>query len=97
MALAKKVVILFLATALLAATAVRPRPAQALDAWAWVAIGVGSYAVFVLTMTALIFGGSSAPLTEAGLPPLESAEEPGTIRFGTDCRGTGLDRPIACW
>lgn len=97
MAFLKKAVVLVLAVALLAATALRPKPAQALDAWAWAGIGVAAYAVFVFTMTIVIFGGSSAPLTETGLPPLEEAKEPGSVRFGSDCRNAEGEMPIACW
>jgi len=97
MPLAKKTMTLMLAVALFALTALQPKPAQGLNTWEWAAIGVASYAVFVFTMTIIIFGGSSAPLTEAGRPPLEKPKEPGTLRFGSDCRTSEAEMPIACW
>lgn len=97
MRLTKKTAILLLAVVLLGTTAVRPRAAQALDAWAWAGIGVASYAAFIFTMTLVIFGGSPAPLTETGRPPLEGEKEPGAVRFGTACRSSEGTVPIACW
>jgi hypothetical protein len=97
MSLAKKVVTLILAVALLMVTTLRPKPAMALDAWAWAGIGIASYIVFVITMTAIIFGGQAAPLAEDGSSPLEEKVEPGTVQFGTNCRSTDGNVPIACW
>jgi hypothetical protein len=97
MSFAKKIATLTLAIALLMATSLRPKPAMALDAWAWAGIGIASYLVFVVTMTAIIFGGQSAPLAEDGKSSLEENAEPGTLQFGTNCRSSDGNVPIACW
>jgi hypothetical protein len=98
MALAKKAVVVLVAVAVFGVTTLRPRPAQALDAWAWAGIGVAAYAAFVITMTVIVFGGKSAPLTaEDGTSPLEEKRDPGTIRFGSSCKSTDGNVPIACW
>jgi hypothetical protein len=98
MPLAKKTVVLILSVALLGATALRPKAVYALSDWEWAGIGVASYAVLVITLTAIVFGGRSAPLTaEDGRPPLREDQDPGTLRLGTDCNSTDGNVPIACW
>jgi hypothetical protein len=98
MSLAKKTVILVLSIALLSATTLRPKPAHAISDWAWAGIGVASYAVLVITLTAIVFGGKSAPLTgEDGRPVLRDDRDPGTLQFGSSCNSTDGNVPIACW
>jgi hypothetical protein len=98
MSLAKKMVILILSVALFGATALRPKAVHAITDWGWAGIGVASYAVLVITLTAIVFGGKSAPLTdEHGKPPLQEDQDPGTLRLGTDCNSTDGNVPIACW
>lgn len=98
MSLAKKSVIVILAFALFGATTLRPRPVQALSDWEWAGVGVASYAVLVITLTWIVFGGKSAPLTaENGQPPLREDQGQGALQFGTNCNSTDGNVPIACW
>jgi hypothetical protein len=98
MALTKKGLVLIVAVALFGVTTLRPKAAHAISDWAWAGIGVASYAVLVITLTAVVFGGQSAPLTaEDGTQPLKDAEDPGTVRFGTGCKSADGNVPIACW
>jgi hypothetical protein len=98
MAFAKKAVVLLVVLAVFGVTTLRPRPAHAISEWGLAGIGVAAYAVFVITMTIVVFGGKSAPLTaEDGTSPLEEDRDPGTFRFGTNCRSTDGNVPIACW
>lgn len=98
MSLAKKGLVLIVAVALFGVTTIRPRAAHAISDWAWAGIGVASYAVLVISLTALVFGGQSAPLTsEDGTQPLKDGKDPETLRFGSDCSSTDGNVPIACW
>lgn len=98
MALTKKGLLIIVALALFGMTVMRPKPAHAISDWAWAGIGVASYAVLVITLTAVVFGGQSAPLTsEDGTHPLKDDQDPGTVRFGTNCTSTDGNVPIACW
>jgi len=98
MSFVKKAVVLLVAVAVFGVTTMRPRPAHALSDWAYAGIGVAAYAVFVITMTVIVFGGKTAPLTaEDGTSPLEKEKDPSTVRFGNHCKSTDGNMPIACW
>ena len=98
MSFAKKAVVLLVAVAVFGVTTLRPRPAHAISDWGLAGIGVAAYAVFVITMTIVVFGGKSAPLTaEDGKSPLDKERDPGTVRLGNDCNSTDGNVPIACW